>query len=162
MALSADESFATVAESITYATARGWADWLAAETATQEAKLREATDYITSSARWPGRLADSAQVLPFPRDGLYDREGRYIEGTPAGVKNATIEAARLALSGLLIGGTTDAQSVVREKVGSLEVGYSSPRGAADVRRDRLAYVHLLLRATGAIIGGGVSVPLLKS
>lgn len=161
MALSADESFATVAESVTYATKRAWADWLAATEATQEAKLREATDYIVMTARWPGSLADYEQALPFPRIGAYDREGRYIEGTPDAVKAATIEAARLALGGLLIGGTSDAQVVIRRKVGPIEREFSQPRSAADVRRDRLAYVHLLLRGAGAIIGGA-NVALLKS
>lgn len=161
MALSADESFATVAESVTYATARGWTDWTEAELATQEAKLREATDYITFSTRWPGRLVDSAQVLPFPRSGLYDREGRYIEGTPAAVKSATIEAARLALSGPLIGGAAEGQVVIRSKVGPIEEEFSEPRAASDVRRDRLAFVMMLLRGAGAIIGG-VNIPLQKS
>lgn len=161
MPLVAGESFATRAEALAYATAREWTDWIAASDNTQDAKLREATDYIAAAWTWPGYLADSEQVLPFPRTGYYDREGRAITGTPEKLKAATIEAARLALNGALMGGEVTA-TVKREKVGPIETEYAE-RSSSSVRSERLSYIGLLLISTGARGGvGAVNVRLSKS
>lgn len=161
MALTADESLASLAEADAYAAQRGWEDWAAASELTREGALRDATNYVVANARWPGRLASLDQVLPFPRVGLKDAEGRIITGTPAAVKNATIEAARLSLSAPLMGGPSE-PIVIRERVeGAVEVEYAEQK-AADLRRDRLAWVWSLLRSAGATRVGGVNVPLLKA
>lgn len=160
MALGPDESFATLAEADAYAAARGWTDWAEASEPAKEGGLRDATNYIVANARWPGRVVDLEQVGPFPRTGLKDVEGRTITGTPGAVKSATIEAARLSLSAPLLGGASD-PIVIREKVDTIEVAYAEQK-AADLRRDRLAWVWSLLRSAGAKQAGGVNVALSKA
>lgn len=159
MAITTDQSYASVAEADAYASARGWTDWAAASTAAKEAALLESTAYLDATYRWPGSLADIAQVLGWPRADAYDREGRTLTGTPAAVVSAAIEAARLALTAPLIGGSADA-AVTREKVGPLEVEYQQT--AAWVLRDqRLAWVASLLRSISGI-GSGTSIRLMRA
>lgn len=160
MALADGETLATRAESITYATKRGWADWLALDGEVQDAKLIEGSDYILAKTTWPGRIAESAQVGPFPRVGMRDREGRIVTGIPEAAKSANIEAARLALAGPLQGGAQE-QAVIRKKIGPIEKEFADPQSADQVRADRLANVHALIRMAGGRIAGG-SVAISKS
>lgn len=167
MALSTDESFATVAESEAYGDARGWTDWNTTtppSSLTKEQKLREATDYILATFYWPNQPASSTQVLPFPMYGLYDRYGRALTGIPTQLKAATIEAARLALTGSLLGGDAAAaatQTIKRERIGPLETEFSET-SYDEVRDTRLAMVHALLRSIGGCMAGGVNVRLSKA
>ncbi len=165
--LGADETFATLAEADAYAMKRDWTDWAAASTTTRRAKLRESRDYIVTMYRWPSSyVVDSAQLGPWPRQYAYDREGRLLTGTPDQVKAAQIEAARVALTGPLLGkgGDTSERGIKSEKIaGVIETTYDDLAPADQMRVDRLAYVDALLKSTGASGGsGGVNVRLLKS
>lgn len=161
MALADGESLATRTEAIDYATKRGWTDFLALDGDVQDARLRDGYDYIAAKTTWPGRLADTAQVGPFPRVGMTDREGRVVIGTPDQAKSANIEAARLAIAGPLMGGAQQ-QAVIRKKIGPIEKEFADPLSADQVRRDRLAYVHSLIRAAGGKLADGGSVTISKA
>lgn len=163
MALTADESMATLVDFRTYATARLWAEASAVTSpdANVEAALRGATDFLIANVSWPGLLASEAQVLPFPRNNAYDRERRLLSGTPAQAKSATIEVARLILLyGPDLGAATAASTaqVIRKKVGPLDKSFSEVKPQA-VLSTRLAYVRSLLTSIGARLnfGGGLNV-----
>lgn len=165
--LPAGLTFATLAEANARADMLGWTDWQAASNGKRKAALIEAADYIVTLYRWPqSYVADSTQALPWPRAYAYDREGRQITGTPAQVKTANIEAARLALGGPLLGGgsATPERGIKSEDVaGIIKTVYDDLPAADQLRLDRFAYVHALLRATGATGGtNSVNVRLSKS
>ena len=109
-----------------YFTDRGEADWTGQNTDKQQAIIL-ATDYIET--RWgpyfKGRIKDDTQELSFPREALYDREGRLLEGIPEVLKKATAEYALRALSSALQPDPTIDESgrqikSVSEKVGPIE------------------------------------------
>lgn len=161
MALTEGETIATRAESIDYATKRGWSDWLGLSGDAQDAALRDGSDYIVSVTTWPGTVASSTQIGPFPRVGWTDRERRPITGTPDQAKAANIEAARLSLAGPLVGGA-QSPALIRKKVGQIEREFAAPKSAAQVAADRLANVHALIRSIGGKISGGSTVAISKS
>lgn len=114
---SAAESFASVAEADAYFAARGNTTWTGATPAKENA-LRVGSGYLCNQYRdrWVGITATQAQALAWPRvDGA--RSGYYQRGftqslldldgwpiaqdvVPVQVKNANIEAALLALTGV--------------------------------------------------------------
>lgn len=124
-----DETTATA-----YATARGWADWLAATEAARDAAILEASTWVRATKTPPDE---------------------YEEAVDAVIGNAVIEASRLALSGALMGGNA-AGSGIRTQVraGSVSVSYAA-RSYTSSRNDRLALVSALLRSVG--VGGGSSI-----
>lgn len=162
MSLTADESMATLAEFRTYATARQWPEASAgvAPDADVESWLRQGTDYLVATVTWPGTLAVDTQVSPWPRTGAKDREGRTLTGTPLCVKAATIEAARLAQDGALMGGAAASEAqLIRKKTGPLEKEWA-PQSNAQVRQQKLAWVLTLLapiRAYSSAASGSIDV-----
>lgn len=118
------ESYASVANSLSYHDARGNATWSTITTAQQEQALRRATDYIEQvySQQWQGTRITNTQALSFPRNAVYFN-GFVISGTtiPQLLINATCELALKAASGDL---SPDMERAVSsEKVGVLEVQY---------------------------------------
>jgi len=109
------DSYAAVADADAYWTARGEVLWTGA-TSVKEAALRRATVYFDNQyrQRWKGIRATQFQSLAWPRvDGyraygtgyilpLLDLDGFLISTTlvPLQIKNATIEAALLTLTGV--------------------------------------------------------------
>lgn len=140
VAWSADP-LATVIGANAYATARGWADWLVLNEARKAAAILDASAYVRVSFTAPqitGAAVDAA------------------------VSNAVIEAARLTLTGPLLGGDlagSRAQKAVR--AGSVSVEYESG-STASLRNARLALVNGMLRAAGAYGAGGLNVRLVRS
>ncbi len=123
------ESYVSVAEALIYHANRVNSSWSAATTATQEAKLREATAYLDSTyrERWKGWRIE--QALEWPRyevtiSGALQRNalsGGFIGGgylpnnqIPQRLKDATCEAALRALSGPLLADVD--HKVLREMV----------------------------------------------
>lgn len=130
------ESYVSAADALTYHANRVNSSWAAADTATQEAKLREATAYVdgTYRRRWKGWRIE--QALEWPRyevtiSGALQRNvssGGFIGGAylpynqiPQRLKDAVCEAALRALSGPLLADLD--QTVAREKVGTMETWY---------------------------------------
>ena len=90
-------SYVKVAESDTYHTTHGHADWEALGDSVKETSLVQATQFIDSVARgkWKGVKTDPTQELAWPRTGATDEDGRDIEDSvvPVLLKNAVCEAA---------------------------------------------------------------------
>lgn len=118
------ESYASVADSLTYHANRGNSSWSTLTTAQQEQALRRATDYIEQvySQAWQGYRVNETQALSFPRTQVY-LNGYLIGSTvvPQLLINATCELALKAASGELADDLE--RGVVREKVGVIEVEY---------------------------------------
>lgn len=132
----------TVADADTYATARGWADWSALAEPRKSAAILDASTYVRSAYRPPARVGEAVE---------------------AQIKDAVIEAARLSLTGPLLGGAkagTRARKSVKAR--SVAVEYESA-SASDLNKARLALVSAMLRAAGVFaIGAGVNIGLAKS
>ena len=132
--LSTAESYISVADADSYHLARGNTTWTGT-TALKEEALRRATAYIDGryGARFTGtrRLARE-QALMWPRSNATDAEGWVIENDeiPVEIERATAEAAlrELVDPGSLSPDVaiSTSGSIIREKVGPLEVEYSDP------------------------------------
>lgn len=133
------DSLATTVQADAYATARGWVDWLALSPEQKAIAILDASTFIKVSYRPPWSYTTAQLTL---------------------IQNAAIEAARLTLTGSLIGAVEEPQ-VLRDKLEGLETEYAEvkPGSAATAR---LALVVAMLRAAGLSGGGSLNVPLRKA
>jgi hypothetical protein len=118
-------SLASVADGDSYHDGRVSATaWTSADTATKEVALQTATTMLNSMVTWKGGLVDLAQPLSWPRQSVYDNEGRLIATNivPLAVVSATAELARGLISSDLTQETGDA--LERIKVDVIELEYS--------------------------------------
>lgn len=114
------DSYASIAEADAYFTSRGIAAWTGSDSL-KESALRKGTTYLENQYRdrWKGYRTEQAQALAWPRIGaggdarwrvpgetfaiygIIDSDGFEIptNAVPQQVKNATMEAALLALGG---------------------------------------------------------------
>jgi hypothetical protein len=122
--------------------------WTNASPTVQETALMRATLLICTvfAGRWKGVTLNDTQALPFPRQGLYDTEGRAIstDAVPIGVQYATAELARREIeedqAALLDGG-----AVRMKQVGDLQLEYAIPTKQVAIRDAVLMYLRPYLR-----------------
>lgn len=133
------ESYVSVSDCASYATARGLTFPEAPEAAA-EAALRRGAAWLdaTYRGRLPGRRKRGrAQGLEWPRTGALDATGEEIGEAeiPAEIIAATCEAAvrELAAPGSLSPDILGTQRAVREKVGDIEVEYADAPAIGDAR-----------------------------
>lgn len=159
--LSNSNSYATAAQADTYASDRGLSAWTG-DTATKEAALIRATDYIEATYReaWLGYRKTATQALSWPRSNvevdLYPIASTIV---PVEVRNATIELAIRALSEDLLADQT--QRVKREKVDVLEIEYADGSDATK----RYPFVSRMLSPYiygGSAEGGAFSTRVLRT
>lgn len=136
--LSTADSYASVAESNTYQTARGHeSTWSDLDEDVKEPALRAATDYMlaTYRNRWSGKRVNGTQALDWPREGVtldgYDVANNVV---PTLVKQACIELAYRALSAPLVADVKAQRSAV--SVGPISVTY------AQGGREQTRYEHV--------------------
>jgi hypothetical protein len=144
------ESLASVADADLYHTNRGNTSWTGV-TATKEAALRRATDYMqqTYRQRWKGYRKDAVQALDWPRTFVYLEE--FVHGAvgtfpflvpdtivPLEVKNACCELALRALSGEL--SPDIGRQAISKAVGPIRVEY-----------DKASQYYTVYRAVDAMI-----------
>jgi len=155
------DAYATSEEVAAYWEARNDNTFDEADEAAQDAAIRAATAYLDVNFHWVGKLADTSQLLGWPRTCAYDHERRELTGIPQRVKDATGELAKLALSGPLVsmsvGGSQGA--VKREKIGAVEVEYESTSGGSE---GGYSYVVALLRGIGAFKGGSGPLKVVRT
>lgn len=135
------DPLATVEQADAYATARGWADW-SIQPERKTAALLDASTYIKACYRAPAATTEAVDEM---------------------ISEAAIEAARLSLSGPLIGGNAAGQRARKSvKAGSVAVEYDTA-STKDLTAARTALVTAMLRAAGVyLVGGGINVRLAKS
>lgn len=172
------DAYVTLDEADAYHAALGNAAWAAAEVATRETAIRRATAFLDASYSWRGRLKNQAQRRRWPRVGprtgvgvkltspngpqgepyfteryataaLLDLDGRELLGVPRAVKEATCEAALLALAEALltadrVSASQDSGAIKSVGAGSARVEYFGPSAAGDA---------LTRTASGALAGG---------
>jgi hypothetical protein len=144
--LSTAESYISVADADSYHSLRGNTAWAAiGTTATKEAALRRATDYMVQvyRLRWKGVRMQATQALDWPRSGVYTEPFMYggIGEQPYLVADDIVptDVARACASLALKASSEDLspaleRSTKREKVGPLEVEYTD--GAVQYKRYR--------------------------
>jgi len=118
------DSFVSVADADTYNTVHGNAGWATATEANKEIALVQATQYLTSKydGRWVGYITSISQVLPWPRSGVLDQEGRTVasDAYPLALTDATSELAFKALTETINADVGKGGQEIRKKVGSIE------------------------------------------
>jgi hypothetical protein len=150
------EAYISVADATMYFTNRGNASWSAiASDALREAYLRLATEYMTQvyRYRWQGARYSEDQALDWPREGVV-RDSWQVDTdeVPVEVQRACAELALKASSGDLAPDLE--QSVIREKVASIEVEYD--KASPQYKRYRAIDLMLMPYLKG---GGGCSFKL---
>ena len=118
------ESLCSVADSLTYHSARGNSTWATITNEQQEQALRRATDYMEAvySQRWAGTRTTSTQALSWPRYNVF--VNGYVTSSSAVPKLVIAACAELALraaAGELLSDST--QQKTRTKVDVIEVEY---------------------------------------
>lgn len=131
--------YGTLTKANDYHSARGNDDWTGDNDALETALLR-GSEYIDHNFRssFPGYKAGlREQTREWPRDWAYDYENNAIpsDEVPIEVEQASYEAAlrELTSPGSLFPDFTPGQQTKREKVGPLEVEYTSPQGLASAK-----------------------------
>ena len=133
------DPLATVEQATAYATARKWADWLALDPSDAVVAILDASTYIKIS--YPAPYSYSAA------QGLL-------------IQNAAIEAARLTLSGPLIGAVEEPQ-ILEERLKDLQTKFAEVKPGSALN-SRLGLVSAMLRAAGLAGGSTINVPLRKA
>lgn len=131
--------YGTEAKADTYHTARGNSTWTGDSDAKETALLR-GSEYIDHNFRssFPGYRAELRdQTREWPRAWAFDYENNAIadDEIPIEVEEATYEAALRELTdpGSLFPDFTPGQQTKREKIGPIEVEYTSPQGLASAK-----------------------------
>lgn len=118
------ESYLSVIDADTYFTNHSSpSEWSSATAAEKEAALRYATTYLDDNYEWYSSLLTRTQALDWPRNPYLDSQGRYIEGVPQKIKDATCEMALEHLKDPLNSNDTD--NIESEKYGDASVKYKS-------------------------------------
>lgn len=119
-------SFATRAELIAYAAARGKT---LANDATTDGRALQAMDWLWAQDNFCGDLVSSEQTTPFPRKGVVegDEEEDYVYSIPGAVKQVQLFLAFEASQGKTLISAIDASPLLkRRKVGPMEREFFGP------------------------------------
>ncbi|USG59937.1 hypothetical protein NBZ79_12195 [Sneathiella marina] len=131
-------SYVSLAEADSHFAALALDDWGSATGGQREQALIRASLHIDSYS-YPGRVLIWDQGLKWPRNAVYDRDGRALTGLPHALRTAALELAATFLQdtqGL------DGRRAVKERIGALELTYETGgRGGS--------FVYRLLRQIGA-------------
>ena len=160
VALTANDSYVTLAEADVYFTKRNSAEWQDSEPAEKEAVLREATQWLDGRYDWIGHHPGSVtQLLGWPRNNVIDHEGRDLSGqVPSRVKDACCEAALLALDGALIPAEDRGGMISRAKIGPLEVTYDDQAPATR----SFEFIDIILKGLTTRGTGDVEAKLMRA
>lgn len=115
------ESYLSVAAFKAWADAWGKPYGAASDTVIEQ-KLRQASAYIDTLARYKGQRIGA---LEFPRTGLLDWSGLAVTGLPTRVKTACGELAFTALTEELFVNQDRGGKIVSESVGPISVSYAA-------------------------------------
>ena len=119
------DAFVTSLDVETYLTARGFTAFAALPTATKNAAIVNASEYISNAFGWIGLPLKSTQALAWPRGSTRSDGVRVPTGVPRAVAIATARVANAAAAGAeLFGTVTGADTLKRVKAGSVEVEFS--------------------------------------
>jgi len=120
------DSYLSLAAADTYHSSHGSPTaWASATDPAKEAALRYATQWVDGKFQFLGSVADSDQVLDWPRQNVWDDEGRSVAAdiVPQRVKDATAEMALAHIGAALNASLARGGAVRREQVGPVAVEY---------------------------------------
>lgn len=120
------QSFVSVTDANTYASARGDTGWTGAADADKEKALIKATDFLCRYYIWVGTKKTQAQALVWPRSGAEDWDGYSIAVTvvPSAVKDACVELAMRARTKDLLPDLARGGRVSSVRAGSVFVAFN--------------------------------------
>ena len=149
-----ENTYVTLEEADAYFSKYGNAEWTGTDDARAQA-LVSATQAIDAlyGSKFMGIMYSESQPLLFPRQSFNDKDGRYVSGIPAALKNATCEIALMAVTGADIFPEASNSNNVRSEqvqVGALSISNEYFKAPQGVSFDGFRKIDLLLR------------PLLKS
>lgn len=129
--------------------------WADAGNSDKEKALAEATRLLDTFVEWIGDIATETQALRWPRDNVYDADGRAILNTviPTGVKNIVYELAYNILKNS--GFDISENSVDKLKVGPISLDFDvqqKSNGFTKVVRDMIANWGVLQLNSSATVG----------
>ena len=138
------DSYVTVAEFVTYGTAKGWDSLLNLSNAALEQLLKDAFTYLNNSFGWKGQITDLSQAGAWPRVNVVDKEGRTLDSAtvPTVVENAQMEIAGLQhINGDILATRTDG-TVKSVKAGSVAVTFAD--GSLPTEGEKIPHVARML------------------
>lgn len=133
----ASNSFADLTEADAYFESRLYSDaWTAlADDDKKKSALIMATQMLVAETCLTGSPATTTQALPFPRNGMYDRNGNSIPNTvvPQDIKNAEFEMAlSLAKGDRSTPSDVEVLGLTKLKAGPVELGFSGAASSSVV------------------------------
>jgi hypothetical protein len=150
--LATADSYLSVTDANSYFTNLNNTTWVGSD-AEKEAALRKATSYLDATYVWIGYILKTTQSLNWPRTSATDSQGRDLDNSvPQKVKDACAELALASLTDDLVKIKENSDYVKKQKVGELEIEYSS---GAPVDRE-YSYVDRLLSDLYSSKSGGTS------
>lgn len=146
------DSYVSLAGFLAHCDAFGY-DYAGIGNTVLETRIREATVFIDTFARYKGQRLQASQMLEFPRAGLSDWSGLIVEGVPARVVKACCELAWKAGQGALLEDLDRGGQIKSESVGPLSVTYAdgAPTGKSFTVAERLLQQYI--RTTGDTMRG---------
>jgi hypothetical protein len=125
-------------------------DWKDASDDDKEASLIRAS-FLLNEMDWAGSLdASSSQALRFPRDGVYDQDGRELTGIPKFLVAATCD---LALELIKSESVAPENPLTRLKAGTIELEFNgSTKASGSIPSYIMAYVARYLISSANNVG----------
>lgn len=113
------------------------------------AALVRASAFLANAFLWQGiKVNQRAQTMPFPRSGVFDREGWSVlqDEIPREVKDACCEIAiyEVETPGAMAPSVVLATQVKSEQIGPIRIEYANTFSSADASRPTLVYVNELI------------------
>jgi hypothetical protein len=142
-----------------FAEERSWSDWATATDEAKEIAILDATIYLDTSYLWKGSIKLEAQALAWPRESVFDREGRELAGVPQRIKDACCELARMKLTAALVASRTEGE-VQSLTAGSVSITYA--RGNRVSEGEKYGWIDRLVTGLHGGRAGGLNVQLSKS
>jgi hypothetical protein len=137
------------------------AAWLAAADPDKDRAIVTATRLLDEHVEWAGAIATLNQALSWPRGGMFDRDGRYIqiEIVPQELKNAVAEFARqLIAADRTADSGTETQGIASLIAGPVALTFNG-RGGAKVVPDAVFYMVQQWGRIRSRKGDALAVPL---
>ena len=148
-------SYATPDNADDRAIATGNTTWQSLLTGTKQIHLNNAHEYLDQTYTFKGWITDDAQADAWPREGVYDKEGRYLDPdtVPDAIKNAEIELAFILAAGGSLTENISERSISKVKAGSVEVTFDGATRVTEAQRMKNVD-RLLVGLIEERIGGG--------
>lgn len=136
-------AYISISDADSYHSARGNSSWASLDDTAKEYALIKATNWLDAFYRllWRGTRADYSQGLAWPRSGVEDPDGYYVDDSsiPQGVKDAVCEMAYKIAVNSEDPFEDEEPGIASEKVGPISIAYDGKS-----RRKKYPYIRELI------------------